>query len=136
MTGIDRGEMARAESALPAEPGGPGSGKEQAALGPAAEPVSAAENPAPERLNDTPAEARGRRIISTPFVRLGPDEPLAVELRGGRTVLLRGVEMRRRDFCGVLVSGGDAGASFCGDYGDVAAAWPGNAPAPDTRDPR
>lgn len=77
--------------------------------------------PAPAPRADSPAEAEGRRTLSTAFVRLGPGEQLTVELRDGRTVVLRDVVMRRRDYCGVLVP---AGARFCGGYGDVAAARP------------
>lgn len=80
--------------------------------------------PAPAPRADSPAEAEGRRTLSTAFVRLGPGEQLTVELRDGREVVLRDLVMRRRDYCGVQVSGGAAGARFCGGYGDVAAARP------------
>lgn len=76
-----------------------------------------------------PAEGRGRRILSTAFVRLGPGEHLSVELRDGRALVLRDVVMRRKDYCGVQVSGGRAGARYCGGYAEVAAARPGQAPA-------
>lgn len=108
---------------------------EQAARGPAPEPVSAAENPAPALPADTPAEAQGRRTLSTAFVRMGAGEHLTVELRDGRTVALRDVVMRRNDYCGVQVRGGTAGPQFCGGYGDVAAARSGGAPALDQPGP-
>jgi hypothetical protein len=69
--------------------------------------------------------------LSTAFVRLGPDGHLTVELRNGRAIVLRDVVMRPRDYCGLQVLGGSAGARYCGVYGDLAAARPGGAPAPD-----
>lgn len=106
---------------------------DRAALGPSAEPVSAAENPLPSGLVDSPAEARGRRILSTGFVMVGPDGRLTVELRNGRVLVLRDVVMRAKDYCGVQVSGGKAGGQFCGGYADVAAARPGAVPPPESR---
>jgi hypothetical protein len=102
----------------------------RAAQGPIPEPVSAAENPVPaEGPADSPAEAEGRRTLSTAFVMVGPEGRLAVELRDGRVLVLRDVVMRRKDYCGVLVSGGKAGARHCGGYADVAAARPGASPS-------
>lgn len=102
---------------------------------PLPEPVSAAENPAPAPRADSPAEAEGRRTLSTAFVMVGPDGHLTVELRNGRAMVLRDVVMRPRDFCGVQVLGGSAGKRYCGGYGDIAAARPGGVPAPDVPDP-
>jgi hypothetical protein len=93
------------------------------------------ENPAPAPRGDSPAEAQGRRTLSTAFVRVGPDGHLTVELLDGRAMVLRDVVMRPRDFCGVQVLGGSAGKRYCGGYGDVAAARPGGAPAPDAANP-
>jgi hypothetical protein len=73
--------------------------------------------------------------LSTAFVWAGPDGQLTVELRDGRAIVLRDVAMRPRDYCGVLVVGGAAGTRYCGGYGDVAAARPGGAPAPDVLNP-
>ena len=98
-------------------------------------PEAAAENPAPAARADSPAEAEGRRTLSTAFVRVGPDGHLTVELRNGRAMVLRDVVMRPRDFCGVQVLGGSAGTRYCGGYGDIAAARPGGAPAPDAPNP-
>jgi hypothetical protein len=106
-------------------PAGPGAG----------EPVSAADNSAPAPRADSPAEAQGRRILSTAFVRVGPDGHLTVELRNGRFMVLRDVVMRPRDYCGVQVLGGSAGTRYCGGYGDIAAARPGGGPAPDAPNP-
>jgi hypothetical protein len=75
-------------------------------------------------------EAEGRRILSTTFVRVGPDGLLTVELRSGRALVLRDVTMRRKDYCGVQVLRGHAGAQYCGKYSEVAAAKPGGPPAP------
>ena len=100
------------------------------------EPASAAVNPAPGRRGDSPAEAEGRRTLSTAFVMMGPDGHLTVELRDGRSMVLRDVVMRARDYCGVQALGGSAGKTFCGGYGDVAAARPGGGPTPGTPDPR
>ena len=73
---------------------------------------------------DSPAEAEGRRTLSTAFVRVGPGGHLTVALRDGSEVVLRDVVMRARDYCGVQVSGDAAGSRFCGGYGEVAAARP------------
>lgn len=101
----------------------------QAAAGPVPEPVPVTENPVPAPLADSPAEAQGRRTLSTAFVRVGPDGHLTVELRNGHVLVLRNVVMRRKDYCGVQVLGGRAGAQYCGGYAEVAAARPGGAPA-------
>ena len=111
------------------------SNREQAAQGPSLEPVSAAENPAPALRADSPAEAEGRRTLSTAFVRLGAGEHLTVEMRDGSAVVLRDVVMRARDFCGVQASGGSAGKRYCGGYGDVAAARSGGGSGPEAPNP-
>ena len=100
-----------------------------------AEPVSATEDPAAAPPADSPAGAMGRRILSTAFVMLGPDGHLSVELRNGRTMVLRDVVMRPREYCGVQVLGDAAGTRFCGSYDDVAAARPGGVPFPGEPDP-
>jgi len=84
---------------------------------------------------DSPAEAEGRRTLSTAFVRVGPDGRLTVELRDGRALVLRDVVMRPRDFCGIEVLGGSAGKRYCGGYGEVAAARAGGGPAPNAIEP-
>jgi hypothetical protein len=94
------------------------------------EPESAADNPVPAVPADSPAEAEGRRTLSTAFVRVGPDGRLTVELRNGRLLVLRDVDLRAKDYCGVLVVGGPVGSRYCGEYAEVAAARPGGAPAP------
>jgi hypothetical protein len=66
---------------------------------------------------------------------VGPDGHLTVELHTGRAMVLRDVVMRPKDFCGVQVLGGSAGTRYCGAYGDIAAARPGGAPAPDAPNP-
>jgi hypothetical protein len=99
------------------------------------EPASAAESPDPAPRADSPAEAEGRRTLSTAFVRMGPDGHMTVELRNGLAMVLRDVVMRPRDYCGVQVLGGSAGAKYCGGYGDIAAARPGGAPTPGAPDP-
>lgn len=104
--------------------------QERAALGPVPEPASAAENLAPTLPADSAREAEGRRTLSTAFVRVGPDGLLTVELRNGRVLILGNVVMRRKDYCGVQVPDGRAGAQYCGEYSEVAAAHPGGAPAP------
>jgi hypothetical protein len=112
-------------------PTGRGAGdRELAPLG----PVSAAENRAPAAPADSPAEARGRRTLSTAFVMVGPDGHLTVELRNGRVLVLRDVVMRPKDFCGLHVTGGPARGRYCGGYAEVAAARPGGAPAPEEPD--
>jgi hypothetical protein len=111
-------------------PAGRGAGdQEHAALGPSQEPVSAAENPAPAMPADSPAEAHGRRTLSTAFVRVGPDGRLTVKLHNGRVLVLHNVVMRRKDYCGAHVLGGKAGVQYCGGYSEVAAAQPGGPPA-------
>ncbi len=103
----------------------------RAAVGPIAEPVAVTEKPLPAVPADSPAEAQGRRTLSTAFVRVGPDGHLTVELRNGHVLVLRNVVMRRRDYCGEQVLGGPAGRQYCGGYAQVAAARPGGAPAPE-----
>ncbi len=99
-----------------------------AKVGPGAQPVSAAENPLPPPANtDSSADARGRRILSTAFVRVGPDGLLTVQLRDGRSMILRDVKMGAREYCGQAQMGGKPGARFCGSYADVAEAKPGAA---------
>jgi hypothetical protein len=122
-------------SAAPS-PTGRGAGERaQATQGSLPEPVSAAENPAQAPRADSPAEAEGRRTLSTAFVRMGADGHLTVELRNGRAMVLRDVVMRPRDYCGVRGPGGSAGTRYCGGYGDIAAARPGGMPAPDAPNP-
>lgn len=84
---------------------------------------------APGPLADSPAEARGRLILSTAFVRVGPDGHLTVALHDGRVLALRDVVMRPKDYCGVHVAGDPAPARYCGGYAEVAAARPGGAQA-------
>lgn len=125
----------RGEASAAPTPSGPGAGDEaRAAQGPMPEPVSAAENPVPTTPSDSPAEAEGRRTLSTAVVRMGPDRRLVVELRDGRVLTLRDVVMNRKDYCGVQVAGGRPGARYCGGYAEVAAARPGAAPGPDDPD--
>lgn len=121
-----------AQASGDANPAGRGSGDQaRAAVGPSPEPVSAAENPVSAPPVDSPAEAEGRRTLSTAFVRVGPDGLLTVELRSGRTLVLRDVVMRRKDYCGVQELGGPAGDRYCGGYAEVAAARPGGTPRPE-----
>lgn len=127
-----------ANQAVPDPAGRAAGGPERAAVGPVPEPVSEAGKPAapaasrgPSPHGDSPAEAEGRRTLSTAFVRVGPDGRLTVELRDGRSLLLRDVVMRPRDFCGVEAEGGRARKRFCAGYAEVAAARPGGVPAPE-----
>lgn len=90
-----------------------------------------AEFNAPGERGDSPEEAQGRRILSTAFVRIGPDGHLTVELRDGHTLVLRDVVMRPRDYCGMRVASGTAPSKFCGEYADVGDARPGGTPIPD-----
>lgn len=113
-----------------ADPTGQDAGdRAHAAQGPIPEPISAAENPvsipAPAIPADVPAEALGRRIVSTAFVMVGPDGHLTVELRNGHVLVLRNVVMRSYDYCGLHVAGGTNGMKYCGEYADVVAARPG-----------
>ena len=85
--------------------------------------------------SDSPAEAQGRRTLSTAFVRVGADRHLTVELSDGRAMVLRDVAMGPREYCGVLVLGDPAGKRYCGGYGDIATARPGGGPAPGAPDP-
>jgi hypothetical protein len=50
-------------------------------------------------------------------------------LRDGRTIVVRNVVMRAKDYCGVQAFGATAGKKYCGSYADVAAARPGGGPA-------
>jgi hypothetical protein len=91
--------------------------------------VPVAKNAGKGPLTDSPQEALGRRILSTAFVRVGPDAQLTVELHDGRVLVLRDVVMRPKDYCGVQVAGDPARARYCGGYAEVAAARPGGAQA-------
>ena len=91
------------------------------------EPEAIAKKSAHGPLRDSPAEAQGRRILSTAFVRLGAGGHLTVELHNGHVLALRDVVMRARDYCGVQVAGDPARAKYCGGYAEVAAARPGSA---------
>ena len=82
-------------------------------------------DPRPAGLDDTPAEAEGRRILSTAFVMVCPDGRLTIARRDGRSLTLRDVVMRRKDYCGVQLTGDAAGKGYCGRYAEVAAARPG-----------
>ena len=93
------------------------------------EPEAIAKKSAPGPLGDSPAEAQGRRILSTAFVRLGAGGHLTVELHNGHVLALRDVVMRARDYCGVQVADDPARAKYCGGYAEVAAARPGGAQA-------
>ena len=88
-------------------------------------PEQAASNP----LADSPEEASGRRVLSTAFVRVGPNGHLTVELRDGRVIVLRDVVMRPKDYCGVQVAGDPTRTKYCGGYAEVAAARPGGVAA-------
>jgi len=103
-------------------------GPDSATVGPMPEAISAAENPLPA-IADSPAAAQGRRTLTTAFVRVGADGHLTVEIRDGRTIVLRNVVMRAKDYCGVQAFGAAAGKKYCGSYSDVAAARPGGGPA-------
>lgn len=102
-----------------------------AAQGLIPEPISAAENlVAPVgRPVELPADALGRRMLSTAFVRVGPEGHLTVELRNGRLLVLRNVVMRPKKYCGEHVIGGGPGKQYCGRYADIATARAGDLPA-------
>lgn len=101
---------------------------DQAAVGPPPVAVSEAKVPLTGGPVDSPAEAAGRRTLSTAFVRIGPDGHLTVELQNGQVMVLRNVVMRSKDYCGVQVFGRPAGKQFCGGYAEVTAARPGGGP--------
>lgn len=126
---IGAGPEGEASGGTSNPPGRSAADQEKAALGPSPEPVSAAENPVPAAPTDSPAEAEGRRTLSTAFVMVGPDGRLTVELRNGRVLVLRNVVMHRKNYCGAQMLGGHAGAQYCGGYSEVAAARPGGPPA-------
>ena len=98
-------------------------------MAPTTEPEAKAKKSAPGPLADSPAEARGRQILSTAFVRVGPGGHLTVELHNGQVLALRDVVMRPSDYCGVQVAGDPAHAKYCGGYAEVAAARPGGGQA-------
>lgn len=70
-------------------------------------------------LGDSPAEAAGRRTLSTAFVQIGPGGNLTVELKDGRVVVLRDVVMNHKDYCGTQVTSDSKAGKFCGGYDDV-----------------
>jgi hypothetical protein len=93
-----------------------------------------AANAAAAKVADSPAAARGRRTLSTAFVRVGPDGRLTLELADGGVLVLRDVVMRPKDYCGLLIVDGSATKQFCGKYGEIEKAWPGGAPVADGAD--
>ena len=99
----------------------------EAAVAPPLTPISAAEGP-PAALADTPAEAVGRRTLSTAFVRVGPDGLLTIKLKNGNVLVLHNVIMQPKDYCGETVLGGPSGKKYCGGYAEVTSARPGNWP--------
>jgi hypothetical protein len=131
------GSGKRAAAAI--RPAGVGEGdREPTGPDPAPAPtITAVPTPGPHA--DSPDAALGRRILSTAFVRVGPDGHLTVELRDGQVLVLRDVVMRREDYCGVDVLGAkpDAklGARRCGGYAEVAVARPGGGPPAMTPEP-
>lgn len=70
-------------------------------------------------FRDSPAEAVGRRTLSTAFVQIGPGGNLTVDLKDGRSVVLRDVVMNPKDYCGTQVADGAKTGKFCGGYADV-----------------
>jgi hypothetical protein len=103
-----------------------------AAQAPVPKPVSAATNTHPGPLIDSDAEAHGRRIVSTAFVRISPDGQLFVELRDARVLVLRDVTMGATEFCGMQAADdvqGTTGKRQCHGYAEVVAARSGDTPA-------
>jgi hypothetical protein len=98
-------------------------------MGTTPERAAIAKTAAQGPLTDSPAEARGRLVLSTAFVRVGPDGHLTVELHNGHVLVLRDVVMRPSDYCGVQVAGDPARTKYCGGYAEVAAARPGGGQA-------
>jgi hypothetical protein len=99
---------------------------------PVPKPVSAVTNTHPGPLTDSDAEAHGRRIVSTAFVRIIPDGHLFVELRDARVLMLRDVTMGATEFCGMQVADGAHGTSGkrqCHGYAEVVVARSGDTPA-------
>lgn len=72
--------------------------------------------------------ARGRQIVSTAFVRLGPDGLMELETRDGRRMVLRGVTMTPHTVCGITVARGTTGKRRCIDYAQVTQARPADPP--------
>lgn len=68
---------------------------------------------------DSAEAARGRKILSTAFVRVPAGGVLHVTLRNGRAVTLRDVMMNASDYCGTRVDAAAPGKRFCGSYPDV-----------------
>ena len=71
---------------------------------------------------DTAKEARGRKVLSTAYVRVPAGGVLHVTLRNGQALTLRDVVMNAKDYCGTLTGSKMNGKRFCGGYADVAAA--------------
>ena len=90
-------------------------------------PERTAAAPAPVARADSADEARGRRTLSTAFVRVGADGYLTVELRSGQTMVLRNVVMGPVEYCGQVL-GASGKSRYCGGYGEVSAARPGGGP--------
>lgn len=99
--------------------------------GPIPAPVSAA---APHPMSAAAAHegmdiaTRGRQIVSTAFVRLGPDESMQLQTRDGRVLVLRGVTMAPHAVCGMTVARGTTGKRRCINYAQVTKARPADPP--------
>ena len=95
-------------------------------------PLAASSAPPPlgRKLKDA-GSANGRRILSTAYVWVGPDDRLTVELTDGRLQLWQGMKLRAGDYCGLLVAeqAGEQcelkGVQACGNYAEVTGARPG-----------
>lgn len=81
----------------------------------------------PTKSTDGVYEEQGRRILSTAFVRIGPDGRLLVRERDGRQFLLHDVTMQAKSYCGRLVSGSKSDERHCGKYRNVVAVRSGDA---------
>ena len=93
------------------------------------EPVTSVTGGGSVSLPDSAAEAQGRLILSTAFVRVGGDGRLTVELRNGQVIVLRNVTMQPKTYCGAHVGGDPVRNKYCGGYAEIAAARPGGTPS-------
>lgn len=70
-------------------------------------------------------EARGRRILSTAFVMVGPDGHLSIKHHDGNVLILRDVTMGPTKYCGMQAVEGGRTRQYCGRYGEIAFARAG-----------
>lgn len=88
-------------------------------------PVSRTHNDVIAPHHSADDEERGRRILSTAFVMVGPDGYLSIKHQDGSVLVLRDVTMGRTEYCGMQAFEGGHTRQYCGRYDEIAFARAG-----------